>query len=348
MTILDTTEVELDTIITHHVGNKLNDEKYHLSNEETILDTITCSYLLKLFLSPLKPEEFYSFTHPISLEFNDVYKLVAGLFADMGDFIAVSQNIAKLLYDHSMHPKIKEGELNIVYFTNVMIDNEVVDAIGIFKSETNVPFIKMNSRKASYEINHDFGYEIKSPDKGCVIFNTDQEGGYKILLIDTTRKAEEAQYWKDDFLKLKPISNDFLQTKQFLSIAKDFVANKLAEEYEVSKADKIDYLNKSLEYFKNNDNFDKKDFEETVFQDKGLIESFRNFDEQYKAENNFEIADSFEISTSAVKKQTRVFKSVLKLDKNFHVYIHGNKDLIEQGIDKDGRKFYKLYYEEEE
>jgi len=37
----------------------------------------------------------------------------------------------------------------------------------------------------------------------------------------------------------------------------------------------------------------------------------------------------------------------LKLDGNFHVYIHGNKDMIERGVDDDGRKYYKLYYEEE-
>lgn len=60
-----------------------------------------------------------------------------------------------------------------------------------------------------------------------------------------------------------------------------------------------------------------------------------------------DLSNSFEISSQAVKKQTRVFKSVLKLDKNFHIYIHGNKELIEQGIEKDGRKYYKIYYQNE-
>lgn len=26
---------------------------------------------------------------------------------------------------------------------------------------------------------------------------------------------------------------------------------------------------------------------------------------------------------------------------------HGNKELIEQGVEKDGRKYYKIYYENE-
>jgi hypothetical protein len=61
-----------------------------------------------------------------------------------------------------------------------------------------------------------------------------------------------------------------------------------------------------------------------------------------------DISDSFDISSQAVKKQARIFKSVLKLDKNFHIYIHGNRNLIEQGVEEDGRKFYKIYFKEEE
>ena len=38
---------------------------------------------------------------------------------------------------------------------------------------------------------------------------------------------------------------------------------------------------------------------------------------------------------------------VIKLDKNFHFYVHGSRELIEQGVDEEGRKFYKIYYKEE-
>jgi len=121
----------------------------------------------------------------------------------------------------------------------------------------------------------------------------------------------------------------------------------LSEEFEVSKADKIDFLNKTVDYFKKHEQFDKQEFENEVFRDEEVIESFRKFDQTYREKNDLEPTDNFEISAQAVKKQARVFKKVLKLDKNFHVYIHGNRDLIEQGIDENGRKFYKLYYEEE-
>ena len=57
--------------------------------------------------------------------------------------------------------------------------------------------------------------------------------------------------------------------------------------------------------------------------------------------------DAFEISDYAVKKQSRVFKSIIKLDKNFHIYVHGDKNKIEKGTDHEGRKYYILYYDDE-
>jgi len=347
MTTLDFTEVGLQQLITHHVGNKFRDEKYLLSSEVTTFEEETKNFLLKYFLLPVKTEEFYSFTHPVKLESNDIFSITENIFASPKKFVLSSQNIAKLVYEQSMHPKIKEGELNVAYFSNVILDDEVVDAIGIFKSETNVPFLKMKSQKSKFIINHEYGFEIKGVDKGCIIFNTDQQNGYKILVIDNANKSTEAQYWKDDFLKVKPVADEFHQTSQFLGIAKDFVTKQLSEDFEVSKADKIDLLNRSVEYFRTHDSFDKKEFENDVFQDSGIIKSFRNFDSNYREENEMELTDNFEISPQAVKRQARVFKSVLKLDKNFHIYIHGNKDLIEQGIEKDGRKFYKIYFQQE-
>ena len=148
-------------------------------------------------------------------------------------------------------------------------------------------------------------------------------------------------------MNVKPVKTTFLQTNQFLGIAKQFVTKQLDEDFEVSKTDKIDFLNRSVDYFKKNETFDKQEFEEQVFGDSNVIESFRKFDQIYRQENEVELSDSFEISAQAVKKQARVFKNVLKLDKNFHIYIHGNREMIEQGIDENGRKYYKIYYEEE-
>ncbi|MFK7953474.1 MAG: nucleoid-associated protein, partial [Ekhidna sp.] len=112
--------------------------------------------------------------------------------------------------------------------------------------------------------------------------------------------------------------------------------------------DQIDLLNKSIKYFKEAEDFDKGEFELSVFgHEDEAVSSFRNFDNQYQNDMDLEIEDNFKIAVNSVKKQARIFKSVLKLDKNFHVYIHGDRELIEQGEEPDGRKFYKIYYDQE-
>ena len=61
------------------------------------------------------------------------------------------------------------------------------------------------------------------------------------------------------------------------------------------------------------------------------------------------LPEQFSISESAVKKSSRSMKSVIKLDKNFHIYVHGGEGLIKKGYDPEtGMAFYQLYFKEEE
>ena len=76
---------------------------------------------------------------------------------------------------------------------------------------------------------------------------------------------------------------------------------------------------------------------------------FENFKCQYETDNNVELTDQFAISDFAVKDEKKYFKHVLKLDKNFHVYIHGEKKYIRKGYDPDrDMNYYVLYFRNEE
>ena len=124
--------------------------------------------------------------------------------------------------------------------------------------------------------------------------------------------------------------------------------NDYADKFEVNKTDQIDLLNRSAEYFKTKEQFSLQEFTEEVIHHPEVVETFVAFKKNYESSRQFELGDDFEINLSAVKKQAKVFKSVLKLDKNFHIYIHGRRDLIEKGYDElSGKQYYKLYFEEE-
>jgi hypothetical protein len=340
---------KIKSCIVHHVGNKNNGEELFLSKaSHDTNDQRLHELLLKYFLSPFASPEYYSFTFSNDdFNLNPVYVFAKEIFEHPQSFPKKSKEIAKHLYENSLHPQIKAGDLFVVRFREVQFENESIEALGIFKSESRQEFLKLNKEQDDFVLNYDDGINIDKLDKGCLIFNVNADAGFKVAIIDKSNKSSEAQFWRETFLNLKPCKDEYHYTKDFLNIAKDYVTKQLHEDFEVNKTDQIDLLNKSVEYFKTHDNFDKNEFEKEVFQDKGVIKSFREFDQSYREVNEIEIEDKFEISPQAVKKQNRIFKSVLKLDKNFHVYIHGDRELIEQGVDKDGRKFYKIYYEEE-
>jgi hypothetical protein len=346
--MIDYTNTIIEKVSVHNIGNKTNGEELHLS--KTLLDISDVkvrSLLSKFFLTPFSDPEYHSFTFSNDdFTLNPLHVFASQIFEDAKQFQKIAIDIAKHLYEISIHPQIKPGDLFITYFSEVVVEDEVTDAIGIFKSETKQPFLKLDREQHSYSIRYEDGINIDKLDKGCLIFNTEKESGYKICIIDKSNKTE-AQYWKDTFLQLKPYSDVYHYTKDLMNITKYYIAKELPEEFEINKTEQIDLLNRSAEYFKTHDKFDKADYEKEVFKDSKMIKSFRKFDESYCNENDIDFEDSFEISTSAVKEGIKSFKSVLKLDKNFHIYIHGDVELIKQGVEKDGRKFYKIYYERE-
>ena len=345
-------EASLAELSIHRIGNKSADEFYVLSEESLVLaDEQLKELLLQYFLSPyVKVNEIYRFFHPNDdLNLNEVYHFAEAIFEKGGNFHENSQQLAKYLYEVSSHPKIKSGELYVAYFENVQIEGETHDAIGIFKSETKETYLKVYPENAGFGVSYEQdAINISKLDKGCLIINSDKEEGYKVAVIDQTNRSAEAVYWKDEFLKLKIRNDNYNQTNNVLGVYKEFVTQKLDEDFEISKADKIDLLNKSMKYFKDKETFDIDEFSNEVIANEDGITSFKNFKKSYEEEYDTSIADNFDISEAAVKKQAKAFKSIIKLDKNFHIYIHGNKELIEKGFDDDrSMNYYKVFFKEE-
>lgn len=345
--MLDYKNCNIDRVAAHQVGNKNNDEDLVLSKSLLdISDSKLRELLMKFFLPHFSSPELYNFTFTNSdFSLNPLFNYASQIFDSVKSFHKNSINIAKHLYEISVHPQIKSGDLFITYFSQVSINDQTVDAIGIFKSENKQSFLKLAGKAGEFVLDYEDGISIEKLDKGCLIFNTDRENGFKVAIIDRSNKSGEAQFWKDNFLMLRSCNDEYHFTKNFLTVTKDFIVKKLSEDFEVSKTDQIELLNKSVGYFKEHDTFNVKDFEKEVFEDSDMIKSFRKFGSSYLDTNDIEIADSFEISSQAVRKQAKSFKSVIKLDKNFHIYIHGDRDMIEQGFDaKTGKKFYKIYF----
>ncbi|MDH6534575.1 nucleoid-associated protein [Parabacteroides sp. 52] len=337
---------KIANIIIHIIGNKTNEETLRLSSSEINIHEDVKELLKAYFFSSFKSEEYFNFYHNIDISMNEVFICGSKIFDSPEALHEQSINLAKHLYEQSTHPKIKGGEFYVVYFKECVIDGKTVDAIGLFKSENKDTFLKVYPSGDNFEIESQQGVNINKLDKGCLIFNTEKENGYVVAVVDNTNKGVEAQYWLDDFLHVRQRKDEYYNTQNILSLCKNFIKNELPEQFEVSKADQADLINKSVKFFKENESFNMDKFAKEVIGQNDIIESFRQFKAEYQKEQEISISDSFEISESAVKKGTKTLKSIIKLDKNFDIHIHGNRDLIEQGVDEKG-KYYKVYYKEE-
>lgn len=331
----------------HFVGNKSVDDGVVLSQSNLVIDDEIKNLLVNYFLAPFTSEEYFELYHDSGIEYNVIYGAVSQIFDDPETLYDQSVNLAKHLYDQSTHPKIKGGEFYTVYFKDCIVDGDTVDAVGLFKSENKDTFLKVLREDGNFNLESEQGINIKKLDKGCLIFNKERENGYVVAVVDNTNKGIEAQYWIDDFLHIRQRKDEYANTQNVMTMAKNFVTKELPKEFEVSKADQIDLLNKSLKFFKEKDTFDIEDFAHEVIEQPEVIESFHNFKRNYESENDITIDDTFAISNHAFKKQQRSYKRIINLDKKIQIIINGNRQNVEQGEDERG-KYYKVYYSEEE
>ena len=315
---------------------------------------------MRYLISPFKVEEYYHlYADDDNLMLNPVYQSACAILNDPDTLLDESQRIARHLYNSCNHPNIKSGDLFVVYFDSCQLNGETMSALGLFKSENKSQFLKVlhddeewsreaDSREASaiFKMDIDKGIDINKLDKGALIFNTERDKGFIVSVVDATNRGMDAAYWRDDFLHIRQRQDEYYNTHQTMQAYKKFVVDELPQQFEMSKADQADMLNRSANFFKQNDNFDMDDFARDVIGQPEVIDSFKQYRTQYEQEYDVQLPDSFGISEGAVKKQARAYKSVIKLDKNFHIYVHGDRKLIEQGEDEKG-KFYKVYYNEE-
>lgn len=347
--MLTLSDIQLAGLATHYVGNQANGDVLQLSKQLVGIDTQELKNVLsQYFLTPFKEAASYNLWHPADLKLNEVMHFVSAIFDAPEQLLPHSANLARHLYDMGTLPQIKSGELHVAYFTGCPVNGRMTDAVGIYKTESKSKFLKLEEGSDGYRFQSDEGINPDKMDKGCIIFNVDREQGYLVHVVDRTAKGGEAQFWKDNFLKVRAAADEYHATEDYIRLCKDFIVDQVPMEYDVERVQQIEMLNKSVGYFKKNEQFQKDEFEQQVFSDPDLIQSFRKYEKQYKEDFELKIDDEFDISTAAVKKNARILKSVLKLDKNFHVYVHGNRERIERGYDAaTGLNYYKIYFEEE-
>src|SRR6478735_1883747 len=222
--MIDYNAVQLRQLSIHQVGNRTKEDGIRLSVEPVVLDNQdTIAHLRQYFLSAFNNVvEVFQFSHASMLDLNEVFTYCGKIFNDEEDFHEQSMAIARHLYERSSHPKINNGELSVCLMDDVNFRGTDYRAIGIFKAESRDVFLQFNRRYDKFDVDHQDGIPVNKLEKGCLILELEQETGYQVLIIDSNRSGD-AQYWKNEFLQVRPCADSYQYTRNLLTLTKDFV-----------------------------------------------------------------------------------------------------------------------------
>ena len=334
-------------IIIHGIGNKSFSDGLKLSQDEVEVTEEVKESLCLSFREVVFSDATYQFFHESSeLQLNPMYVYADRVF-NSSNFVETSCNIARQLYENSDHPKIPAGELLVVLFEGCDYKGEKCKALGLFKSENKDKFFNFKYNKGTYSIVEQEGLNLGALKKGVIIYDTEKKDGYRLSVLMRANKLVDAKYWLNDFLHITQLSDSFYMTQQVISLTKGYVRDVLSKEDGISRVEQTEMLSRAVNYLTSNDYFDSESYSNEIFREEKFKDDFRQYSEELEGGDS--ISKSFEINKSEVKKKSRVLKSVIKLDKNFHIYVHGGEGLIKKGYDPEsGMAFYQLYFKEEE
>lgn len=351
MSKIDFSRALMTNAIIHYVGNKGLGESIILNEEQLLFsDDFEKETLLRFLLAGFgKDQIFYQFRGAAEKQYEKVVVQAGAMFEDRGNFADYSRDLAKHLYNQSMHPKIFGGQFYVLYFKDVIVAGECVDCVGLFKNEKRITFLEVEN---DVEIHVRNGIDLKKLDKGCLIFNLDKANGYTVALFDNNAKGETAIYWSGDFLDTEIKKDDYYYTSQFLEALVCFDEEHLASGTNLSKEERRAILSKGINFVMNQEKVTPIQFAAEVFageKQHELVRDFRDFKKKFAEVRAVDLRDEFTVSDIAAKAFEKYAKGHVRLDHNFEIIIKGRHDYLEKGFDEaKGLKYYKLYYVNED
>ncbi len=331
----------------HRVGSKSKNEPIFLSEKPYKMDDEITPLLKEFFLKPFrdKEENYFKFAHESDLEFHELFNISSRIFENPQNIHEESRKIASHLYGQSEHPHIKSGEVYVSFMENLQLDNEKVDAIGIFKSELKQDFLQFSEENNQLEAMLQHGVNLNKLDKGCIIFNSGKEEGYKILSVDSNRY--DARYWLESFLGVEALADDNFYTKKYLKFCQDFAKDVVLPAED--KKQEVMFMNRAVNHFAKNDKFEETAFMNEVIDNPDLLPEFRHYKSEKAPKYSIEDLTTFPIANTAVTAARKKIKNVINLDTNIQIKLdfinpESAEKFIEKGWDEEKQMYYYLVY----
>lgn len=334
-TMLEVTDSKLTHYIVHGLEDALVFGEEVLPQPEVLLEAA----FTQLAFSKIRVEQQYEFFHESNLELNEVYTFAKNIFQDDHRFLEESKHIATHLHSVSNHPNINKGDLFIGLFENCLVGNETRRVLSIVKIDEKELFLDVKNVQNTMTVSGVDGINVRKINNAAIIIDNGPKEDPTVFL--RTRRKEDIVYFQERFLKVKVADEAYEKT----DLALQEMRKHILKEENYTNTEKLGLLNKTLDYFRTEEHFQVDDYIDTVFETPE--ESTRDI-----IVNSVKPYETI-ISESAIEKAEQKYKRKIKLDEHIEIVVNVRDieevdHFIEVGQDEEtGRKFYKIYFEEE-
>ena len=327
-------EIKMATIQV--VGNKTRGEG--LSAASVLSDVSGSSeFLTRLVEKSFNMDDLKRFSYIESVELNPVYQFVSKIFEEKEAFLKQSVNIATFLYDQSIHPNIRSGELYVLLM-DCEYKKEPVEAVAILKSEKKDPFLATDNDGREISVRTIYGTGLKGLDKGCLVLNVGRENGYVVGTVDNTNNGSDAQYWTDSFLHVTNYDDDYHETLKLTEMLTVF-SKEVAEH---SAAEGAMLAKKATELLKRGEMVQVNELPEQLCSNEEQRERFAALRQAFEEEYG-EFAEEVKIVAKAASRKPVTRMNTIRIGGEFEVKVLNPEARMEQGKDGGGR-YWKLYW----
>ncbi|WP_372973370.1 nucleoid-associated protein, partial [Muriicola sp.] len=222
---------------------------------------------------------------------------------------------------------------------------EKVEALGIFKSEIKQEFLQFEEQPGLLKMKLEQGINLNKLDKGCLIFNVLPEEGYKVLSVDSNRY--DTKYWLENFLGVEVLPDENFYTKNYLKFCQNFAKDVVLPAED--KQQEVLFMNRAVNHFAKNDDFEETRFLNEVMDNPDLIPEFKHYKVERGPKYSIEDVSSFPIANKAVSDTRKKIKNVINLDTNVQIRLdfinpESAERFVEKGWDEEKQMYYYLVY----
>src|SRR5690606_26721183 len=140
-------------------------------------------------------------------------------------------------------------------------------------------------------------------------------------------------YWLEHFLSVDAFQDEKFNTKKYLQFVQDFAKEVVLPAED--KKEEVMFMNRSVNYFAKNDEFEEQNFINEVIENPDLQSEFKSYKSDRAKKFSIQDLSTFPIDNGAVSEARKKIKNIINLDSNIQIKLNFiNPESAEKFIEK--------------